>query len=126
VCFSQFRIDIREFMWKAAIERKPTAWIFTDSQIVDETMLEDINNILNAGEVPNLYAGEEMDKVCNNMVPICKELGIVEVRALLPPAATPPPPPPSSPHPFPPRRRARTVTSRSWTWFARTSTSCSA
>ena len=77
---NEFREDIKAMMWRAAIERKPTTWIFTDTQIVDETMLEDINNILNAGEVPNLYPQDELDKVCNSMIPICKEMGIVENR----------------------------------------------
>ena len=38
-------------------ERKkcvPTVFTLTDSQIVNETFLEDINNILNTGEIPNL------------------------------------------------------------------------
>ena len=32
-------------------------------QIVNEIMLEDINNILNAGDVPNLYAPEDLDAI---------------------------------------------------------------
>ena len=35
----------------------------SDVQIVNEVMLEDINNILNAGDVPNLYAPEDMDSI---------------------------------------------------------------
>jgi len=77
---NEFREDIKKFMWTAAIDRKPVAWIFTDTQIVDETMLEDINNILNAGEVPNLWPMDELDKLVGNMFPICKELGIIESR----------------------------------------------
>lgn len=37
--------------------------LFSDVQIVDEVMLEDINNILNAGDVPNLYAPEDLDAI---------------------------------------------------------------
>jgi len=77
---NEFREDIKKFMWSAGVERKSVAWIFTDTQIVDETMLEDINNILNAGEVPNLWPMDELDKVVSNMFPICKELGIIESR----------------------------------------------
>lgn len=35
----------------------------SDVQIVNEVMLEDINNILNAGDVPNLYAPEDLDSI---------------------------------------------------------------
>lgn len=35
----------------------------SDVQIVNEVMLEDINNILNAGDVPNLYAPEDLDAI---------------------------------------------------------------
>lgn len=29
-------------------------FLFTDNQIINEVFLEDINNILNSGEVPNI------------------------------------------------------------------------
>jgi dynein heavy chain len=77
---AEFREDIKEMMINAAIKGKPTTWLFTDTQIVDETMLEDINNVLNAGEVPNLFPQDELDKVCNDMAPVCKAMGIIETR----------------------------------------------
>lgn len=44
----------------------------SDVQIVNDIMLEDINNILNAGDVPNLYAPEDMDAImstCRFVIP---------------------------------------------------------
>lgn len=38
-------------------------FVNSDVQIVNEVMLEDINNILNAGDVPNLYAPEDLDAI---------------------------------------------------------------
>jgi len=35
----------------------------TDSQILNETFLEDINNLLNTGEVPNLMLNEDKDRL---------------------------------------------------------------
>lgn len=35
----------------------------TDTQIVEEEFLEDINNILNSGEVPNLFEGDDYEKI---------------------------------------------------------------
>lgn len=34
-------------------------------------MLEDVNNILNSGDVPNLYGPEEMDRIMSACRPIC-------------------------------------------------------
>lgn len=34
-------------------------FLFTDTQIVVETMLEDLNNVLNSGEIPNLFPQDE-------------------------------------------------------------------
>ena len=36
-------------------------FLFSDTQIIQETFLEDINNILNTGEVPNLLKQEDID-----------------------------------------------------------------
>ncbi len=41
--------------------------MFSDSQIVMEQFLEDINNILNSGEVPNLFAKEDQDNIVNDL-----------------------------------------------------------
>ena len=36
-------------------------------QIKREAFLEDINNLLNAGEVPNLYPADEKQEICEKM-----------------------------------------------------------
>jgi len=48
-------------MFKSGIEGKEIAFTMTDSQILRESFLEDINNILNTGEVPNLMQAEDKD-----------------------------------------------------------------
>ena len=56
--------DLRKLYWKAGVDNKPTVFLFTDTQVVDESFLEDINNILSSGEVPNLYGPEDFEEVC--------------------------------------------------------------
>ena len=56
---------MRKLYWKAGVDNKPTVFLFTDTQVVEESFLEDINNILSSGEVPNLYSPEEFEEVCN-------------------------------------------------------------
>ena len=34
-------------------------FLFSDNQIVNESFIEDINNILTVGEVPNLFSQKE-------------------------------------------------------------------
>ena len=46
-----------------------SVFLFSDTQIVEESLLEDINNILNSGEVPNLFANDEWEKICGDMIP---------------------------------------------------------
>ena len=41
----------------------PTVFLFSDTQIVNETFLDDINNILNSGEVPNLFEPDEIEQI---------------------------------------------------------------
>jgi dynein heavy chain len=51
----KFRDFIKEIMKISSIDGKNVCFIFTDNQILYESFLEDINNILNSGEVPNLW-----------------------------------------------------------------------
>lgn len=47
-------------------------------QIVVEEFLEDINNILNSGEVPNLFEPDEFERNIIGCRPGAKEAGIAE------------------------------------------------
>jgi dynein heavy chain len=50
-------------MFAAGVMGKEIAFTMTDSQILQESFLEDINNILNTGEVPNLMLLEDRDYI---------------------------------------------------------------
>ncbi|KAL7743998.1 hypothetical protein ACLKA6_001232 [Drosophila palustris] len=58
-----FHEDLRVLYRIGGIENQPVTFLLIDSQIVEEEFLEDINNILNSGEVPNLFEGDEFEKV---------------------------------------------------------------
>ncbi|XP_043489610.1 dynein axonemal heavy chain 6 [Polistes fuscatus] len=70
--------DLRRFYFKPGTEGQHTTFIFTDTQIVLEEFLEDINNTLNTGEVPNLYEADELEKVIIATRPAAKQNGIDE------------------------------------------------
>ena len=50
-------------MFASGVMGKEIAFTMTDSQILMESFLEDINNVLNTGEIPNLMLGEDKDYI---------------------------------------------------------------
>ncbi|KER25823.1 hypothetical protein T265_06797 [Opisthorchis viverrini] len=60
---AEWREDIKILLKRAGGEGKPTVFLMTDTQIKEESFLEDIDNLLNSGEVPNLYSSEEKAEV---------------------------------------------------------------
>ena len=61
---ASFRDDIKKlFLLTGSVSPKPSLFLITDTQIIKESFLEDINNILNSGEVPNLFTKDEIDGI---------------------------------------------------------------
>ena len=58
--FNEF---VKELMFASGVMGKDIAFTMTDSHILSESFLEDINNILNTGEVPNLMITEDKDYI---------------------------------------------------------------
>jgi len=60
---------MKKILKYAGCEGKPITFFLSDNQIVDESFVEDINILLNTGDIPNLYQSEErieiLDKVSN-------------------------------------------------------------
>ncbi|RNF14084.1 putative dynein heavy chain [Trypanosoma conorhini] len=71
-----WRDDVKSALQRVAFHNKQVMFLFTDTQIVNESMLEDVNNLLNLGEVPNLFVGPDLDEVFNAMKPVCIAEGI--------------------------------------------------
>ena len=57
--FNDWRDDIRRMMRKAGEEGVSMVFLFGDHQIKEEAFLEDVNMLLNTGDIPNLYENEE-------------------------------------------------------------------
>ncbi|XP_037662920.1 dynein heavy chain 6, axonemal isoform X2 [Choloepus didactylus] len=76
--YDSFHEDLRKLYKMAGVEDKDMVFLFTDTQIVVEEFLEDINNILNSGEVPNLFEKDELEQVLAATRPKAKEIGISE------------------------------------------------
>uniref|UniRef100_A0A8C4ZUY6 Dynein, axonemal, heavy chain 6 n=1 Tax=Gadus morhua TaxID=8049 RepID=A0A8C4ZUY6_GADMO len=61
--YDSFHEDLRRLCKMAGVEERDMVFLFTDTQIVLEEFLEDINNMLNSGEVPNLFEKDELEQV---------------------------------------------------------------
>ncbi|XP_017857964.1 PREDICTED: dynein heavy chain 7, axonemal [Drosophila arizonae] len=69
----EYHEDIKSILRKIGASEMHGVFLFTDVQIKDESFLEDINNLLNSGEVPNLFTNEEKIEVVEKMAQIDKQ-----------------------------------------------------
>ncbi|XP_054715919.1 dynein axonemal heavy chain 7-like [Uloborus diversus] len=70
---AEWRDDLKLILRKSTATEQHGVFLFTDNQIKDESFLEDINNLLNAGEVPNLFPADEKQEICEKMRHIDKQ-----------------------------------------------------
>jgi dynein heavy chain len=68
-----FRNDLKAVMLDAGCDDLPVSFLFSDAQIVEESFLEDINNILSSGDIPNLYAPEDVERIISSCRGLTKE-----------------------------------------------------
>ena len=57
---------------KAGVDGKQTVFLFSDNQIKEESFVEDINMILNTGDVPNIFPADEKADVIEKMQTVAR------------------------------------------------------
>ncbi|KAI8820875.1 dynein heavy chain and region D6 of dynein motor-domain-containing protein [Fimicolochytrium jonesii] len=77
---TEWKEDLKKVLFASGLEAKPTVFLYADTQIISESCVEDVNNLLNGGDVPNIYTGEETDRILNGMRPIANDLAISPTR----------------------------------------------
>uniref|UniRef100_A0A8D2L0F3 Dynein axonemal heavy chain 12 n=1 Tax=Varanus komodoensis TaxID=61221 RepID=A0A8D2L0F3_VARKO len=60
---NEWRDDLKNVFRSAGMKGLKTVFLITDTQIKEEGFLEDIDSVLNTGEVPNLFAADEKQEV---------------------------------------------------------------
>ena len=65
-------------MKSSGIEGNGISFVMTDTQIVSESFIENLNNLLNTGEIPNLMLPEDKEEINNGLRPVCNEKKIVD------------------------------------------------
>ncbi|EFO65273.1 Dynein heavy chain [Giardia lamblia P15] len=66
---SNFDEDLRTLYKMAGVENKGVTFMFTDADVKEEVFLERINNILTSGEIPALFAKDEVENITNDCRP---------------------------------------------------------
>lgn len=64
---TEWREDMKNLLKKVVSSDQHICFLFTDTQIKEESFLEDINNLLNSGEIPNLFTNEEKSEIIERM-----------------------------------------------------------
>ncbi|XP_031701028.1 dynein heavy chain 12, axonemal isoform X2 [Anarrhichthys ocellatus] len=60
---TEWRDDLKMLLKNAGVKGQKTVFLLTDAQVKDEAFLEDVDSVLNTGEVPNLFAIDEKQEI---------------------------------------------------------------
>ena len=66
---NEWRVDLKEALLEAGLNKqsRPVTLLLSDTEILDESFLENLNCVLNSGDVPNLYENEDRDRILEGM-----------------------------------------------------------
>uniref|UniRef100_A0A8C9TUG0 Dynein axonemal heavy chain 12 n=1 Tax=Scleropages formosus TaxID=113540 RepID=A0A8C9TUG0_SCLFO len=60
---NEWRDDLKRLLKSAGLKGQKTVFLLTDAQIKEEAFLEDVDSLLNTGEVPNIFAVDEKQEI---------------------------------------------------------------
>ncbi|NXW28891.1 DYH3 protein, partial [Phaetusa simplex] len=63
----EWKEDVKRVMLKAGVGNNNVSFLFCDNQIKDEAFVEDINMLLNTGDVPNIFETDEKAEIVEKM-----------------------------------------------------------
>ncbi|XP_043934432.1 dynein axonemal heavy chain 12 [Protopterus annectens] len=69
---NEWREDLKRLLRSAGMKGQKTVFLITDTQIKEEAFLEDIDSVLNTGEVPNLFAVDEKQEIMEAVRPVAQ------------------------------------------------------
>lgn len=64
---ADWKDQLKKLARRVGVEAKQTIFLLKDSEIVSDQFLEDVNNLLNNGEVPNLFVNEEFKQLIEDV-----------------------------------------------------------
>jgi len=72
---ADLKTDLQQMYRRAGTKGEGMAFIFTDQQIADERFLVFMNDLLSSGNIPGLFAPEDVDDIVNAVRPAAKRAG---------------------------------------------------
>nr|XP_044991758.1 dynein axonemal heavy chain 12 [Jaculus jaculus] len=69
---NEWREDLKGLLRNVGMKGQKTVFLITDTQIKEEAFLEDIDSVLNTGEVPNIFAADEKQEVMEGVRPVAQ------------------------------------------------------
>ena len=72
---ANFRDDLKEVLMESGCKGIDYTFLMSDTQIINESFLEDINSILNTGDITNLYEQDDLNTILEEIEPYTKKLG---------------------------------------------------
>ncbi|KAI3387241.1 hypothetical protein SNEBB_002654 [Seison nebaliae] len=70
---NEWREDIKKILMEAGAKNTVTVFLLSDMQIKEEIFLEDIDSLLNIGEVPNIFNAEERGEILEGVASAAQE-----------------------------------------------------
>jgi dynein heavy chain len=80
---NEWREDLRNLLKQSGMDAVPTVFLLPDTQIIKEAFLEDVNAILNSGDVPNIFDAPTKEEINSVMRPINAALGLAQTKAAM-------------------------------------------
>ncbi|KAI4543842.1 hypothetical protein MG293_006636 [Ovis ammon polii] len=74
----ELRVDLANLYIRTGAKNMPTAFLLTDAQVLDESFLVLINDLLASGEIPDLFSDEDVDKIISGIRNEVRGLGMVD------------------------------------------------
>ncbi|KAJ2998719.1 Dynein heavy chain 7, axonemal [Globomyces sp. JEL0801] len=72
---TEWREDLKKLLLMTGRDNLKTVFLFPDTKIKEESFIEDVNGLLNSGDVPNLFAADEKQQIIEKLSPQALEEG---------------------------------------------------
>lgn len=77
---NDLKADIATLYMKVGIKSSPCCFLMTDSEVAKEQFLVLVNDLLASGEIPELFADDEVDNIVNGIRNEVKQQGIFDSK----------------------------------------------